>query len=203
MSKGQLRYNQHFCISLKKNQGLAWHFGLGKKLRCAIGRAHNCKWARLYACTGTRACVVCGLSVWNRLCIFPCPHRIPPTDQASATPAPVMPRLRSHQASQHRQDLSLPAANVTLETGAGSLWNHPRVLASPLMRPRLSWRMPFPESHGGVAAQPCTYTPHPKVWSLGHCAPWLSILCFITSLGPGQITGSGAPKPITEFLVSC
>lgn len=148
---------------------------------------------------------VCG--VWAE-CLkqavhFPLPSQNPSYRPGLSHTCPCDAQTAKPPSLQHRQDLPLPAANVTLETGAGSFWNHPRVLASPLMRPRLSWRMPFPESHGGVAAQPCTYTPHPKVWSLGHCAPWLSILCFITSLGPGQITGSGAPKPITEFLVSC
>ena len=132
MSKGQLRYNQHFCISLKKNQGLAWHFGLGKS--CVVP-SEELTIVSGQGCTRVRVRArVCG--VWAE-CLkqavhFPVPSQNPSYRPGLSHTCPCNAQTAKPPSLQHRQDLPLPAANVTLETGAGSLWNHPRVLASPL-----------------------------------------------------------------------
>ena len=153
---------------------------------------------------------VCG--VWAE-CLkqavqFPAPSPPPSYRPGLSHTCPLDAQTAMSSSPQHGQDLTVPAANVALEPSRGSLsscalWNHPRMLPSPLMRSRFSWRMPFPEPPRGVAAQPCTHTPNLKVWKLGHCPLWLGIHRSTAPPAAGPVNWSGESKPITELPVSC
>ena len=134
---------------------------------------------------------------------FPVPSRPPSYRPGLSHTCPRDAQTAKPSSLQHRQDLSLPAANVTLGTSAGRLWNHPGASFSSnataaLLEdalPRAPWRGRCSTLH----KRPPT----------SRSGAWVTMLCGLASSASSHHRAQYRQpevvksKPVTEFRVSC